>query len=447
MAKTKRITPNQILGEIGETAVKGRFLSMGFQFDGRSRLEAGIDGIVEVMLDGQPMARMIAAQIKARRNGSYTGETDDGFIYLLRSEDIHYWAPSNIPVIIVLYRESDNSFYWKDVGRASRMQDRRLVFDKSLDTLDERAKDRLAALTVPVKGFGHYIPPLGGGEEALINILAVHPPQEMFVASTSLSPKAAMAKLLSADEPARFDWVITGRTFWSFHDPRESVCREIVDIDQVEAFDTTQLSGHDEVDEQNKFSHLLRKALEHQFRDSLRWNKESRALYFRAPDRNIGKVFGYTATKKKTSTEVVNVVQDKVHKHVNFVRHHAFKPRFELIGDQWVLIVSPTYVFTRDGVVPLTNSASLLSGKKRLDNSASLRGQVIMWHRFLTQNDDGAGQPSGLFGERGSDPQILRFDAPPTIELETRVPEDAWGAKKRGGVPETKVDNGQAELF
>lgn len=56
MAKTKTITPNQILGEIGETAVKGRFLSMGFQFDTRSRLEAGLDGIVEVMIDGQPMA-------------------------------------------------------------------------------------------------------------------------------------------------------------------------------------------------------------------------------------------------------------------------------------------------------------------------------------------------------------------------------------------------------
>ena len=47
MAKT--ITPNQLLGEIGETAVRLRFLNMGFQFDGRSRLEAGVDGIAEVM--------------------------------------------------------------------------------------------------------------------------------------------------------------------------------------------------------------------------------------------------------------------------------------------------------------------------------------------------------------------------------------------------------------
>lgn len=447
MTKMKTITPNQILGEIGETAVKGRFLSMGFQFDGRSRLEAGIDGIVEVMLNGQPLARMIAAQIKARRDAPYIGETEDGFTYLLRSEDVAYWSPSNLPVIIILYRESDNSFYWQDVGKASGLQDRRLVFDKARDRLDEAAKNRLAALTVPIAGFGHYIPPLGGGEEALVNILPIHPPQEMFVASTSLAPKAAMAKMLSSEEPARFDWVITERTFWSFHDPRESVCREIVDVDQVEAFDTTQLSGHDEVDERNKFSHLLRKTLEHQFRDSLRWSKESRALYFRAPDRNVGKTFSYTATKKRTSTEVVNVTQDKVEERVNFVRHHAFEPRFELIGDQWVLIVSPTYVFTRDGIVPLTNPGPLLAGKKRLDNSASLRGQVIMWHRFLTHRNDDETQPDGLFADSGGSLPTLRFDAPPTVKLEMRVPEDVWGSKRSGAKPEMESDAAQSELF
>lgn len=49
----KKITSNQLLGEIGETAVRLRFLNMGFQFDVRSRLEAGIDGIAEVMDQGK----------------------------------------------------------------------------------------------------------------------------------------------------------------------------------------------------------------------------------------------------------------------------------------------------------------------------------------------------------------------------------------------------------
>src|SRR5690242_5784077 len=96
----KLLTQNQILGEIGEAAARLRFLSIGFQFDARSRLEAGIDGIAEVMDHGRPMARMIAVQVKAREAGRYVSEDDHGFSYLLRHEDLDYWRGSNLPVII-----------------------------------------------------------------------------------------------------------------------------------------------------------------------------------------------------------------------------------------------------------------------------------------------------------------------------------------------------------
>ena len=59
---------------------------------------------------------------------------------------------------------------------------------------------------------------------------------------------------------------------------------------------------------------------------------------------------------------------------VGFVRHHAFAPRFEVLGDQWFLVVSPSYHFTTNGFIPHSFPDALLSGKKRLDNSASLRG-------------------------------------------------------------------------
>lgn len=88
----KHLTPSQILGEIGEAAARLRFLSIGFQFDARSRLEAGIDGIAEVMDHGQPLARMIAVQVKAREAERYASEDDHGFSYLMRSEDLDYGA-------------------------------------------------------------------------------------------------------------------------------------------------------------------------------------------------------------------------------------------------------------------------------------------------------------------------------------------------------------------
>ncbi|AMN40485.1 DUF4365 domain-containing protein [Rhodoplanes sp. Z2-YC6860] len=437
---SKNITPSQLLGEIGEAAVRLRFLTMGFQFDGRSRLEAGVDGIAEVMDRGRPLARMIAVQVKATDSGRYTSETDAGFSYLMRPEDLDYWRGSNLPIIIVLYRKSDDTFFWKEVGNQIKDEERRLQFDKAQDVLDVNAVERLAALTVPKAGFGYYVPPIGGGEEALVNILPVTLPSEVFVSSTPHTPKKAAAILLDGDAP-RFDWAIKGGTFWSFSDPRETVCRDIVDLDQVEAIDTSSLAFHEDQDEQNNFAFLLRKTLDHQVRNELRWNKERKLFYVRALAENTTRTFAYEASKKRTSTDVVNAVMNKTDKtKVDFVRHHAFVPRFELLYDQWYLVINPTYFFTTNGFIPHSYPAALLAGKKRMDNSASLRGQVVMWHRFLSQADR---DESNLFGQASTEPR-LRFGEPPVVALATRVPEDVWGSQKKAA---SEPDDGQERMF
>lgn len=424
---TKTITSNQLLGEIGEAAVRLRFLNIGFQFDGRSRLEAGVDGIAEVMDKGKPLARMIAVQVKATESARYASEDDAGFGYLLRPADLAYWRGSNLPIIIVLYRKSDESYFWKEVGSDVKDEERRLQFDKTRDVLNPNAVDRLAALTVPKAGFGYYVPPIGGGEEALVNILPVKLPTEVFVSSTQHTPKKAAAILLEGDE-ARFDWAIKGGTFWSFSDPRETACRDIVDLDQVEAIETSLLAFHEDHDEQNNFAFLLRKTLDHQVRNELRWSKDRKLFYVRALAENASRSFSYEASKKRTSTEVVNVAENKTDQtKIEFVRHHAFVPRFERLYDQWYLVVNPTYFFTTNGFIPHSYPAALLAGKKRLDNSASLRGQVVMWHRFLSQSER---DENNLFAQVASEPR-LKFGEPPTVALATRVPEDVWGSQKK----------------
>ncbi|GAJ30310.1 DUF4365 domain-containing protein [Acidomonas methanolica] len=426
---SKILTPNQMLGQIGELAVGQRFLHIGFQFDGRSRLEAGIDGIAEVMDEGRPLARMIAVQVKATAEGKYTSEDDTGFSYLLKPKDLDYWRGSNLPVIIVLYRKSDESFYWKEVPSGVTAGERRLRFDKAQDVLDRNAVDRLAALTVPKAGFGYYVPPLGGGESALVNLLPITPPPEIFVASTPHRGPKATSLLLEADGPARFDWVINGGSFWSFHDPRNSSCRDIVDTDQVEAIETSYLAFHEDLDEQHKFSFLLRQTLRHQVAEDLNWEKERKLLYFRAEEKNAPRRFHYESTQKKTHADVVNVITSKKEEGlVAYVRHHAFAPRFELLDDQWFLIITPTYYFTTDGFTPHSYPQALLAGKKRLDSSASLRGQVIMWHRFLTQKQSAG---DDLFERHAVQEPRLKFDPPPQIALDTRVPEDVWGTPKK----------------
>jgi len=425
----KKITDNQLIGELGETAARKRFLSMGFQFDLRSRLEAGIDGIAEIMIEGEPTARMIAVQVKSTRSGSYASETDQGFTYLLTRRDLDYWRTSNLPVILVLYRESDETLYWREVSIQPGTDQRRLTFDKSKDALDKGAVNRLAALTVPKNGFGYYVPPLGGGETALVNLLPIILPQEIFVASSPFDSARAIAELHHQDAPPRFDWAIKNGTFWSFHDPREAPTSAIVDIDQVEAIETRFLAFHEDIDEQNNFAFLLRQTLQHQMLTDLAWDKESRLFYFRAFEVNEPRTFYYQSAKNKTHAEVVNVtMQPKEPDRVSFVRHHAFIPKFECMMDQWFLMVSPTYHFTTNGFQRHSHPHALLSGKKRMDNNASLRGQLIMWHRLLTEYEN---RETNLFTPIGDgEAPILRFEPPPEIELPTTVPEDVWGKPK-----------------
>lgn len=226
------------------------------------------------------------------------------------------------------------------MSRDHDQSERRLQIDKALDVLDSSTVNRLAGLTVPKAGFGYYVPALGGGEEALVNILPITLPSEIYVASTPYDGRRATAILLDGDEAPRFDWSIAGGTFWSFHDPRTSSCREIIDIDQVDAIDTAELAFHDDVDEQYRFMHLLRQALRHQTRDDLNWSKDRKILYFRALEADAPRNFAYESAKKKTDADVVMVsMSDREEGKVSFVRHHAFSPRFECLGDRWYLIV------------------------------------------------------------------------------------------------------------
>src|SRR5258707_4635063 len=166
----KKLTQNQLTGQRGELQVADRSLAMGFAFDGRNRLETGIDGFLELRNPQiwQTLARWIGAQVKTTDGGVYVHEDDNGFEYLLKPDDLAYWRGSNIPVIIVLVRLSDNSMYWKPVDAGSAAEPRRLGFDKAQDRFDKTAADRIAALCIARDRLRSHVPPLPAGEACLL---------------------------------------------------------------------------------------------------------------------------------------------------------------------------------------------------------------------------------------------------------------------------------------
>src|SRR5579859_6872998 len=96
----KRITDSQLLGELGETAVRKLVLEMKFIYEPRGRLEAGTDGIIELRdpKTGAPLGKLLGVQVKSTEKGQYVRETDRNFEYLLKPADLKYWRTSSIPV-------------------------------------------------------------------------------------------------------------------------------------------------------------------------------------------------------------------------------------------------------------------------------------------------------------------------------------------------------------
>jgi Domain of unknown function (DUF4365) len=421
----KRITDSQILGELGETAVKKIVLEMQFIYDPRGRLEAGTDGIIELRdpKSGAPLGKLLGVQVKSTESGQYIRESDRSFEYLLKRDDLKYWRTSNIPVIIVLWRKSDETAYWKEVTDCVRGEERRLSFDKSADAFDTRCVDRIGSLTIDRRTPGVFLPPLNRGEEVIINLLRIRLPDEIFLATSPFgSGPDAIPELVKNDNP-RFDWVIRKRRFVSFFDPREFATRAIVDLDQVEAIDTKLLAFNDDVDDTNNMIDLLRRTVERQTSTQLSYLREDRLFHFRATEINRARSYRYVANVKETSAKVVSVYANRKNsKGKGYVRHHAARLRFERFANEWFTVIDPDFYFTNDGFQPHRFPEALLAGKKRLERNAAVRGQVIMWQHLLVES---GGREVGLFDADLPEP-VLQFERLPAIDLSQAVPESSW---------------------
>jgi hypothetical protein len=423
---SKRITDNQVLGELGETAVKKIVLETGFLYEQRGRLEAGTDGLIELRdrSSGAPLGKLLGVQVKATESGSYVRETDNGFEYLLKPDDLAYWRRYNVPVIIVLWRQSDGSAYWQDVTSGLRGDERRLKFDKHDDVFDTSCADRLGALTIDRRTPGVHIPPLNFGESAIINMMRLRLPDEIFISTSPFgSGRDAISDLLKRGTP-RFDWVIKKRRYVSFFDPREFGTQAIVDLDQVEAIDTKLFALNDDTDDINSTIELLRRTVARQTSSQISYLKDERLFHFHALGENRSRNYKYASSVKDTSARVVSYYPNKKFPDKpGYVRHHAANFRFERLGDEWFVVVDPTFYFTRNGFTPHPFPGALLAGKKRLERNAAVRGQVIMWQSLLAES---AKQKNDLFEKTAATDILIGFEHLPLIELEKAVPEDTW---------------------
>lgn len=423
---TKTITRQQLAGSEGEAFVRQRANAIGFLYTPYNPPEAGIDGFLEIRdpTTGAVSGRFVAAQVKTKDDGTYTAETDQGFEYLMDSRDLDYWRGSNIPVVVILVHLSRNEAYWKSVDAGQGTGARRLMIDKAKDRFDAGARDAIADLCVSKGGWGVWFPPLKGGEAGHLNLLEVTLPEHVYVAASPFKTgHAALAELLETEARPPDDWVIRAGQFMSFRDPREGPLAKIVDVGAVDAIASNEIAFPDDEADEHNMIELLRRTLGAQLDGLLAYSRDQKAFYFPADAEQIERTYHYTSLRQQTSAGVVRKYEKNGK--LKYVRHHAFEPRFWHVGSMWLLSVTPTFVFTWDGIRPDRFAAGRLTGKKQREFNASLLGQFVMWRHLLT--GIGVREAAGQLFELEPEKEIpLRFQAMEALDLPRGVPDELW---------------------
>jgi hypothetical protein len=205
------------------------------------------------------------------------------------------------------------------------------------------------------------------------------------------------------------EWFLKDKRLLSFYDLSESPWAGACDQGTVERFDSAEWSQSDDPDRRRDFVRLLNQSLRRKLHHvDIGFERSLEFYFFRLPDGQDKWEEPYRSISRNTSRHVVDFYPNRSNPELpGYYRHLAFTARFLLADLEWVLEVTPTYYFTRDGSTLLKRHEELLKGIKRLERNAAVLGQVFFIADYLSRPPDLFKKTSDLhFGH------LLTFGSP-----------------------------------
>lgn len=443
--KGKSFPDRQVVAQQGINLIEKIILNMGLVWRPTEAHDTGIDGEIEVRSPqtGEMSNCILKVQSKAT-SGRFTAETDQGFEYLCKPKDLDYWLGGNVPVVLIVSRPKNEEAYWIHVNEyfadSQKRKALRVFFDKSKHRFDQNCIGTLVRLAVP-EDSGIYFPPPRREETLYTNLLEVdYYCPSMYIAETDLhKPEWFWARAKDENSEMPSEWVLRDKNILCFHDLRDGDWAKFCDRGTVEEFETDEWALSDDPDKKRVFVQLLNNCLNTRLRrHGCSYSKEYDCYHIWATKNLEPRQFKYRSHRHRTSREVFGPHESKaIEGRIAYYRHSAFEGHFLRIEDKWYLEINPTYVFTSDGYNKSKYAAERLSGIKRIELNEAVRGQVIMWYRFLTQK-------STLFK---SDYAMLRFKQLLLLKTDCSINDDKWLARKDPDA-EVELDDGyEMELF
>jgi len=413
-----------VLGQRGIALIEDIVLQMRSGWCPGRATETGIDGTIELYdpTTGTALSQHLLVQSKAVA-ASFDNETATHFDYPFSRRDIEYWRKSNVPVLLIVSRPSTREAYWVSVSRYFSDPARRLSstvrFDKSLNRFSDQSFRDLLDHAAPADA-GVYVGPLAKEERLVSNLLEVASlPSKIYVAAATVSTPKAAWQILGSKRPRPGGcWIIKSRQLIGFHDFGDREWAGVCDQGSVECFSTSEWAESNDPDRRADFLDLLRRALVEKLYPQVRYRREFECFLWSAPSPCKPVKAPYFGLKRESDLTVFSVYTKtaKDGRVFTWYRHMAFEGKFRSIEGKWFLEITPTYVFTSDGVRLDRFHASRLAGIKRLERNRAVVSQVAFWADYIRrQHDLFAVQTNALiFGE------LAKFD------LHHGVDDDLW---------------------
>jgi len=420
----RKATKQSAIGEKGVGLIVVRVGEMGHLWHPTSGVDSGIDGEIELRdpSTGEVRNFRIGVQSKATE-GVWRSETDDGFLYRAKPEDVDYWLSSNQPVLLVCSRPRTGEAYWRNIQewvsdpkrRASGLID----FDKKRDRFDADAGTRFFSLEARELASIDPPGPEPRPEKLKTNLLPVIWDTDMLwsVQAPAGLQGGELFQLALAAGVARSDVAVRAGRLWSLTAFDDDYLAAVGAQEAVLSEPLEAILQADDRERQNLVAELARRSLLAQHWRQLRWYQPERLAYFRLYDEGKKRKLRWSGGAGRT---VVLPRPSTKHEGLSGYRHDAARVSVRRLDGSWFVALSPSYLFTFDGRKVSSFHAEALKKIKAFDRAAAVSQQLRMWEWLLTRP-----------------PEVLDADDPPApfhlgrlveVEMPVRPPEAAWRA-------------------
>lgn len=392
----KKIDRSAQIGDSAVALIHVRVNEMGFVWHER-KIDAGIDGSIELRdpATGQVNNRHFLIQSKGRDN-RFPGETDRGFHFLCRREDVDYWMASPVPVLLVCSHPATGEAWWVHVqgwfADPGRRASGRVDFDKATMRFDASCSSRLLALADP-HGDAHVPVPARKPETLTSNLLSVTVPGGLYRAPASgRSPGDVYEALGEGGTPLRHDWLLRGGLLHTWH-PTDGTPLGLAVDGPSERVETAAAAG--DADGQRLVVALLNNTFRHDQRLDCDWTADRKTIYFKATPRlEDRKILGGSGRPKL----VFHAKRTADGGRVRYYKHAALAWQFLYVDGGWLCALEATHHYTRDGYRESDYAGELRAGLKRLDKNRAVFGNVKMWAAYLKGEEDLLGPRDTVLG-------------------------------------------------